>query len=98
MADPRPFKWRYKITPELMQMNATATPQRWNFYFHACCAVCISGSTIVLPVGHGIVSLSDDTDRELVFFPAEQLELELVPGEIGRLERAGLADRFGSVR
>ncbi len=72
--------------------------QRWNYYFHSCHAVCVSGSAVALPVGHGIVSLSDDADRELVFFPAEQLELELVLGEIGRLQRAGLAERIGSVR
>ncbi len=72
--------------------------RRWNYYFHTCRAVCLSGSAAALPVGHGIVSLSDDADRELVFFPATQLELELLPGEIGRLERAGLAERIGSVR
>ncbi len=72
--------------------------QRSNYYFHSCSAVCVSGPAVALPVGHGIVSLSDDADRELVFFPAKQLELELVPGEIGRLERAGLAERLGSVR
>ena len=72
--------------------------QRWNYYFQACRAVCLSGSAAALPVGHGIVSLSGNADRELVFLPANQLELELVPGEIGRLERAGLAERIGSVR
>ena len=49
-------------------------------------------------MGHGIVSLFDDADRELVFFPAKQQELVLVPGEIRRLELAGLAERIGSVR
>ncbi len=49
-------------------------------------------------MGHGIVSLFDDADRELVFIPANQMELELVPGEISRLERAGFAERIGSVR
>jgi hypothetical protein len=49
-------------------------------------------------VGHGIVSLVDDANHELVFFPAEQMELELVPGEIRRLEKAGFAERIGSVR
>ena len=43
-------------------------------------------------------ALSDNADRELVFLPEDQLELELVPGEIGRLERAGLAERIGPVR
>ncbi len=71
---------------------------RWNYYFHTCRAVCVSGSAVALPEGHGIVSLSDDADHELVFFPATQLELELLPGEIGRLERAGLAEQIGSVR
>ncbi len=72
--------------------------RRWNYYFHTCRAVCVSGSAAALPAGHGIVRLSDDGDREVVFFPAKQLELDLVPGEIGRLERAGLAERIGSVR
>ncbi len=72
--------------------------RRWNYYFESCRAVCVSGSAIALPVGHGIVLLFDDADHELVFFPAKQMELELVPGEIRRLERAGLAERIGSVR
>jgi hypothetical protein len=79
-------------------MEARPTVQRWNYYFHSCRAVRVTGSAAALPVGHGIVSLYDDADRELVFFPADQLELELVPGEIGRLERAGLAERIGTVR
>ncbi len=79
-------------------MKARAIVRRWNYYFRSCRAVCVSGSAVALPIGHGIVCLSDDADREVVFFPANQLELELVPGEIGRLERAGLAERFGSVR
>ena len=78
--------------------KARATVRRSNYYFQACRAVCVSGSAVALPVGHGIVSLSDSADRELVFLPESQLELELVPGEIGRLERAGLAERIGSVR
>ena len=72
--------------------------RRWNYYFQVCRAVSLSGSAVALSEGHGIVSLSDNADRELVFLPANQLELELVPGEIGRLERAGLAERIGSVR
>ena len=40
----------------------------------------------------------DDADHELVFFPAKQMELVLVPGEIRRLERADLAERIGPVR
>ena len=49
-------------------------------------------------VRHGIVSLFDDTNREFEFLPANLMELELVPGEISRLERAGFAERIGSVR
>ncbi len=79
-------------------MKARATVRRWNYYFHTCRAVCVSGSAAALPMGHGIVCLFDDGDREVVFFPAKQLELELVPGEIERLERAGLAEPIGSVR
>lgn len=79
-------------------MTDRATAQRWNYYFQTCTVVCVSGSAVALPVGHGIVSLFDDADRELVFFPAEQRELVLVPGEIRRLELAGLAERIGSVR
>ena len=81
-----------------MDERERATLRRWNYYFDSCRAVCVSGSAVALPVGHGIVSLFDDADRELVFLPANQMELELVPGEISRLERAGFAERIGSVR
>ena len=79
-------------------MKEGAIARRWNYYFASCRAVSVSGSAVALPTGHGIVSLFDDADRELVFIPANQMELELVPGEISRLERAGLAERIGSVR
>lgn len=71
---------------------------RWNYYFGACHAVSVAGPTVALPEGHGVVTLVEDAPCECVFFPAQQLDYRLIPGEIGRLERAGLAERVGSVR
>jgi len=51
-----------------------------------------------MPTGHGMVTLADDASFEEVFFPGNQLELKLLPGEIRRLEHAGLAERYGPVR
>lgn len=73
--------------------------ERWNFYFKpACQAITMAGSTVSLPTGHGMVTLGDDAKSEQVFFPAEQLEFNLIPGEVGRLEKGGLAERHGTVR
>ncbi len=71
---------------------------RWNYYFSPCHAVSTTGPTVEIQEGHGVVTLVEDADSELIFFPAQQLEVTLVPGEIRRLENAGLAERHGSVR
>lgn len=73
--------------------------KRWNFYFSPTChAVSKTGATVELPVGHGMVTLEDDANSEHVFFPAQQAAFELIPGEVDRLEKGGLAERHGTVR
>jgi hypothetical protein len=71
---------------------------RWNYYFKACQAICVTGRTIEVPAGHGIVTLNDEVNFESVFFPSKQLNLKLLPGETRRLENSGIAERFGAVR
>lgn len=72
--------------------------ERWNYFFQSCRVICVTGQMVELPTGHGMVTLNEDGDFEAVFFPAKQLDLKLLPGETRRLENAGLAQRFGSVR
>ncbi len=73
--------------------------ERWNFYFKPTCqAISTTGATVKLPVGHGMVTLDEDAPSESVFFPAEQAAFELIPGEVSRLEKGGLAERHGTVR
>ncbi len=75
-----------------------ASTERWNFYFKRCHAVSVNGAAVELPEGHGMATIGDAVVAESVFFPAEQTRFELVPGEIGRLERGGFAKRHGKVR
>lgn len=73
--------------------------ERWNFYFKpSALAISMSGATVKLPVGHGMVTLDEDAASEKVFFPAQQAAYELIPGEVDRLEKGGLAERHGTVR
>ena len=73
--------------------------ERWNFYFKPTCqAVTMTGATVQLPTGHGMVTVDEDGASEQVFFPAEQAAFELLPGEVDRLEKGGLAERHGTVR
>lgn len=71
---------------------------RWNYYFAACHAITSKGKTVELPGGHGMVTLEVDAAAESVFFPAVQARFELLPGEVQRLEKSGLAERHGLVR
>lgn len=72
---------------------------RWNFYFKPTCqAVTTTGATVMLPTGHGMVTLDDDAASEQVFFPAEQAAFDLLPGEVDRLEKGGFVERHGTVR
>ncbi len=77
--------------------NATQV-ERWNYYFEQCKAVTKSGSIVDLPGGHGMATLGENVESEHVFFPAEQTNFELLPGEVGRLEKKGLTTRHGKVR
>ncbi len=72
--------------------------ERWNYYFKSCQAICVTGRTVDVPTGHGMVTLIDGAEFESVFFPSKQLDLRLLPGETRRLEISGFAERFGSVR
>ena len=58
----------------------------------------MSGATVSLPTGHGMVTLDEDASSEYVFFPAQQAAFELIPGEMDRLEKGGMAERHGTVR
>lgn len=75
-----------------------AKVERWNYYFERCQAVARSGALVELPGGHGMATLGKDVESEHVFFPAVQLNFELLPGEVGRLEKKGLTMRHGKVR
>ena len=72
--------------------------ERWNYYFEAAKAASVSGASVDLPQGHGIVTLGDHGATERVFFPAGQIEFDLVGGAIERLVREGLAKRYGRRR
>ena len=73
--------------------------ERWNFYFKPTAqAISMTGATVKLPTGHGMVTLDEDAASEQVFFPAQQAAFELIPGEVDRLEKGGLAERHGTVR
>ena len=71
-------------------------PERWNYYFQRCRAVSATGATVALPGGHGMVVAEELADQ--VYFPATQTALRLIPGEVARLVKLGLAERYGKVR
>lgn len=71
-------------------------PARWNFFFCSCRAVSLNGAAVMLPTGHGMVEFGEL--KEAVFFPSQQREFRLVPGEVARLEKLGSAERYGLVR
>ncbi len=72
--------------------------ESWNYYFESCRAACNSGATVELPEGHGIVTLDERNEFERVFFPARQIQYNLVLGVMALLERNGLAVRYGKLR
>lgn len=79
--------------------EAVTVEARWDYYFEPCQAVSSAGATVGLPEGNGIVTLGENVASEHVFFPAAgQVKFDLVPGEIERLERKGLAERHGQLR
>ena len=51
-----------------------------------------------LPDGHGIVTFGEVGATERVFFPAGQVEFDLVGGALERLVREGLAKRYGRLK
>lgn len=69
--------------------------ERWNFYFAPCEAVSIAGHTVKLPGGHAIVSVAEDTANESVYFTGFKAQFDLLPGQLKKLEDAGLAERHG---
>lgn len=78
--------------------EAVTVEARWDYYFEPCQAVSSAGAAVSLPEGNGMVTLGENVVSEHVFFPAGQVEFDLVPGEIKRLERKGLAQRHGQLR
>ena len=72
--------------------------ERWNYYFQRCQAVSVAGAAVDLPEGHGMVTIGDHIASEHVFFPDGPVEFDLVPGEVGRLEKQDLAKRHGRLK
>ena len=58
----------------------------------------VGRAAVHLPDGHGIVTFGDRGATERVFFPAGQVEFDLVGGAIERLVREGLAKRYGRLK
>ncbi len=79
-------------------MLAGPRMERWNYYFEAAKAASIGGAAVDLPRGHGIVTFGENGATERVFFPAGQIEFDLVGGAIERLVREGLAKRYGRLK
>ncbi len=71
-----------------------ATP-RLNYYFQPCEIVTAGGASVKLDGGFAVVTIDDGGDREEVYFPEQTARYVLVPGEINRLEKKGLAKRYG---
>ena len=72
--------------------------ERWNYYFETARAATVGGAAVHLPDGHGIVTFGDRGATERVFFPAGQVEFDLVGGAVERLVREGLAKRYGRLK
>ena len=68
---------------------------RLNYYFQPCEVVTPGGASVKLDGGFGVVTIDDGGDREEVYFPDQTARYVLVPGEINRLEKKGLAERYG---
>ena len=68
---------------------------RLNYYFQPCDMVTVGGASVKLDGGFGVVTIEDGGDREEVYFPDRTARYVLVPGEINRLEKKGLAERYG---
>jgi hypothetical protein len=73
---------------------ARVTP-RLNYYFQPCEVVTAGGASVKLDGGFGVVAINDGGDREEVYFPDQTARYVLVSGEINRLEKKGLAERYG---
>ncbi len=71
-----------------------ATP-RLNYYFQPCEVVTPGGASVNLDCGFGVVTINDGCDRDEVYFPDQTARYVLVPGEINRLEKKGLAKCYG---
>ena len=72
--------------------------ERWNYYFETAQAATVGGAAVDLPDGHGIVTFGEVGATERVFFPAGQVEFDLVGGALERLVREGLAKRYGRLK
>ena len=68
-------------------------PPRLNYYFQPCDMVTVSGASVKLDGGFGLVTIDDG--REEVYFPHRTVRYVLVSGEINRLEKKALAECYG---
>ncbi len=57
--------------------------------------VTAGGASVQRDGGFGVVTIDDGGDREEVYFPEQTAGYMLVPGEINRLEKNGLAECYG---
>ncbi len=71
-----------------------ATP-RLNYYFQPCDMVTAGGASVKLDGGFGVATINDGGNREEVYFPEQSAKYVLVPGELDRLEKNGLAECYG---
>ncbi|MBM3517559.1 MAG: hypothetical protein FJX56_06700 [Alphaproteobacteria bacterium] len=72
--------------------------ERWNYYFEQCQGITVTGATVRLPAGLGIVTSGEKVDCDQVLFPAGQRHFDLIIGEVERLARLGFAKRYGKLR
>ncbi len=65
---------------------------RLNYYFQPCHMVTAGGPTVRLEGGFGVVTINDSGEED--YFPSQTARYVLVPGEIKRLEKNGLAEYY----
>ena len=66
---------------------------RLNYYFQPCHMVTAGGPSVKFEGGFGVVTINDSGEE--VYFPNRTARYMLVPGEINRLEKKGLAECYG---
>ena len=74
-------------------LNLPRKHMRLNYYFQPCHMVTAGGPSVRLEGGFGVVTISDGGEE--VYFPSQTARYVLVPGEMKRLEKNGLAECYG---